>query len=489
MSIVERQSKKLLEYELIRYLLLGSIPNLQDISSRIGKARARGSNITYKYVPQQYKAVFNTELYNKALNEIKFDIDVFNEELTDLFIEASNRLNYADIFYRLNSGELDRLSEELNLLLFINNNADFYFSGFLENFSSNQNTDIENTTEGIVDLNEQALALPYRGRNTKRIDVGSLSDQQNIDITVQGASNGSTTEPISIDQIPNSKFGSIFTDALDVWGYKITSSENSEVSIAFTFPLNIDNNISSEFFVSRFEVTPHSTGKQRIDIRVSNDNVNFLKLKGYEAGIELTDSSKTYALDFETNLVEYVRIVITKSEADNEIRQVLAGDTAESTVYEYVFGLKRFAAFQTGRIQTAEYFSKPIEFSSLEEVGKVSIDAVQTSPPGTKINYFVSPYAVGQENNFVPISLISSTADLGKSKVVFFNNRKEVTNKFIVRNDSNSEDAAVVYGTSFQGKQFYRIGPGLSQIPQFETSKLFRGLMVGTEIHLDYLRF
>lgn len=475
MSIVERQSKKLLEYELIRYLLLGSIPNLQDISSRIGKARARGSNITYKYVPQQYKAVFNTELYNKALNEIKFDIDVFNEELTDLFIEASNRLNYADIFYRLNSGELDRLSEELNLLLFINNNADFYFSGFLENFSSNQNTDIKNTTEGIVDLNEQALALPYRGRNTKRIDVGSLSDQQNIDITVQGASNGSTTEPISIDQIPNSKFGSIFTDALDVWGYKITSSENSEVSIAFTFPLNIDNNISSEFFVSRFEVTPHSTGKQRIDIRVSNDNVNFLKLKGYEAGIELTDSSKTYALDFETNLVEYVRIVITKSEADNEIRQVLAGDTAESTVYEYVFGLKRFAAFQTGRIQTAEYFSKPIEFSSLEEVGKVSIDAVQTSPPGTKINYFVSPYAVGQENNFVPISLISSTADLGKSKVVFFNNRKEVTNKFIVRNDSNSEDAAVVYGTSFQGKQFYRIGPGLSQIPQFETSKLFRG--------------
>ena len=473
MTILERQSKKLLEYELIRYLLLGSIPNIEDISSRISKARGKNSTVTYQYVPQEYKAVFNTSLYNKGLNQIKFDVDVFNEELTDLFVKAANRLNYADLFYRLNSAELDRLEEELTLLLFINNNTDFYFRGFAETFSSNQNTDTKKSTEGVLDLNEQALALPYRGRNTKRIDVGSLVDQQNVDVNIVGASDGSASTPVSSEQIPSSKFGSIFTDALDVWGYKVVSDQDSEVSLSFTFPLNPDGEIESEFFVSRFEIIPHSTGKQNVKIQVSNDNVNFLDLRGYENGVELTDSSKVYALDFETNLVEYVRITLTKSAPDDEINT----ETGEgsNTLFEYIFGLKKFAAFQTGRVRSATYVSKVIEFEGLDEIGKVSISANQILPGGTKINYFVAPYVPGTEDKYVPISLIESTSDLGKDKVVFFNSRNTVTNKFTVDSDPASEGAATLYGSSFQGKQFYRIGPGLSQVPQFETSKLFRG--------------
>lgn len=481
MSILERQSRKVTERELIRYLLLGSLPNITDLTQRLQDVRFPGSLITYKHVPQEYRAVFNIDTYNKALSDIKFDIDVFNEELNDLFVKASNKLNYADLFFRLNSKELDRLSEELNLLLFINNNADFYFSGFVENFISNTNTDTSKTTEGLVDLIENVLALPYRGRNTKRIDVGSLVSEQNVDVEVTGATGGPSGQPNSLELIPNSVFGSIFTDDLNVWGYKVLSTQDNPVSISFTFPLNPDGVSESEFFVSRFEFNTHGLGTINVKIEVSNDNVNFLALNGYEGGVDTNDSSKTYGLDFETNLVEYVRVTLTKNQPDSEVSGTVNNPTSGSanadpiSLYEYIFGLKRFAAFQTGRIQNGVYFSKPISFSSLEDIGKVSIDTENLIPSGTSINFSIAKVIPGKDNKFIPITPVNSSGKVGENKILQFNSSEEITEKFTVASDSNSEDAAVVYGTPFQGKEFYRIGPAIPQIPQFETSKLFRG--------------
>lgn len=477
MSILERQSRKLTERELIRYLLLGSLPNITDLTQRLQNVRFPGSLITYKHLPQEYRAVFNIDSYNKALSEIKFDIDVFNEELNDLFIKASNKLNYADLFFRLNSKELDKLSEELNLLLFINNNGDFYFSGFVESFTSNTNTDTSKTTEGLVDLAENVLALPYRGRNTKRIDVGSLISEQNVDVEVTGATGGADGQPNNLELIPNSVFGSIFTDDLNIWGYKVQSTQNNPVSISFTFPLNPDGVSESEFFISRFEFNTHGLGTINVKIQVSNDNVNFLALNGYEGGVDTNDSSKTYGLDFETNLVEYVKVTLTKEQPDSEVPGTtdVSGTETSTSLYEYIFGLKRFAAFQTGRIQNGVYFSKPISFSSLEDIGKVSVSAENYIPTGTSINFSIAKIIPGKENKFIPVTTINSSGNLGESKVLQFNSSEQITEKFTVDSNNNSEDAAIVYGTPFQGKQFYRIGPAIPQVPQFETSKLFRG--------------
>lgn len=465
--IYQRQYSKILAAELLRYLLLGSLPNLNDISKRVGDALSKPGNITYKFIPQPSREIFQNEVYNKSLRKIKFDIDTFHEELLELFSQAASRLNYADLYHKINTYELNRLQTELEMLLFTVQDADFYFSGAYDTFSDLSKTDTTQSTKDVVDLSEECLALPYGGKNTKRIDVGSLVNTVSVPITVVVPGREDNIV-ISNNQIPSSLFGNIFTDTLSVWGHEVITSENAPLDLVFSFPLNGDRTAETEFFVSRIEVIPHSLGKQQILITVSNDDVNYLYLVGYEQGITTEDQKRTYAMDFETNLVQYVKVKISKTQADEEI---VDGDQKR---YRYLFGLKKFAAFQTGRLIKATYVSKPFEFNEDDTIGKVSIDADQSIPPGCSLDFSIATVSkAGETSSFIPITPIGTPSSIGASNVILFGSVQENSRRFCVSETGN--DAAQVYGTPFQGKQFYRIGPSLSERPIFGKSVLFRG--------------
>lgn len=463
MSIYNRQYQKVLSAEFLRYFLLGQSPDINDINKRIGDALDKRSNLTYKYFPQAYKEIFNTELYNSSLRKIKFDIDVFHEELLDLFSKTAERINFSDLYYKVNNYELNRLEKELLLLLFINRQGDFYFDGFFDTFSDSSKMDIEASTRDVIDLSEQCLSLPYGGKNTKRIDVGDLAFTESTTLTLSKPSS-----VISNTQIVNTKFGNIFTDVLAPWGHEIILNENIPFDITFTFPLNKNNQLELEFFINRFEIIPYSIKKQYCKITTSNDDVNYLAIKGIESEILMDDQAKIYGFDFETTLIQYVKITLSKKEADEEI---LEGDEKK---YRYVFGLKKFASFQTGRLSRATYISKPIGFKNTESIGKISIEPNQSVPQGTNVTYYISTIdSSGNESSFIPIAAAGAESNPGATKILTFNNntRKEIrfTSTF------SGDDAPQFYGTPFQGKQFYRVGPRLTNKPIYGSSSLFRG--------------
>lgn len=462
MSIYSKQYQKILASEILRYLMLGSLPNINDISQRIGAAIGNRNNITYKYVPQGFKTVFQNETYNKAMRQIKFDIDLFEEELISLFTESTTRLNYADLFHKINSQELNKLKAQLELLLFTVKDADFYFDGAIDTFSDTSKINSSLSTKDIIDLNEQCLALPLGGTNTKRIDVGSLVNAASTQILI------SPSTAVITRQIPSTKFGEIFTDSLSSWGQEIITSSNGPLEIVFSFPLRQAENLSSEFFVSRFEITPYSPKKQNITISTSNDDVNYIGLLGYENGVEVDDQKKVYGFDFETTLVEYVRIKLSKQEADEEM---VSGDTK---TYKYIFGLKRFAAFQTGRLVKGTYISKPFTFNSEDPVGKVSIDVNEFVPVGCNTQYYIAGVdSKNVQTSFIPISPVGTNNNIGNSNIVLFNSVSRNNRRFVTPVDGN--DAPQTYGTAFQGKNFYRIGAALSTNIIFGNSKLYRG--------------
>jgi len=461
MSIYNRQYQKIVAAEILKTLILGRLPNINDISQRIGAALSNKNNITYKYVPQPFREVFQNEVYNKSLNKIKFDIDLFNEELLDLFSEAAKRTNFADLYHKINSYELKKLQSELELLLFTVKDADFYFDGAVDTFSDTSKLD-KTSTKDIIDLSEQCLSLPYGGKNTKRINVGSLVNQLNTTVTF---SNNNIVS--SFTQIPNTKFGNIFDDSLSVWAYEVITSENAPLDMTFNFTLNPDGQSDNEFFVSRFELIPHGYKKQKAIVTTSNDDVNYLKILGYEQGVVMDDQKKNYALDFETTLVQYVKITLSKTEADEEI---LDGTVKR---YKYVFGLKRFAAYQTGRLSTGFYLSKPLSFKNSTSIGKVSISSDQFLPSGTSVNYSIAGVSSSGITSFIPITPIGSASTVGAGNIVAFNSNRSLSKKFTVPASGN--DAPQAYGTAFQGKEFYRIGPDISTDYIFNSARLYRG--------------
>lgn len=466
MTIYNRQYQKLLSSELLRYLLIGNLPNLNEISSRLTKALGDKNNITYKYLPQEYKAVFNNKLYNKSLNKIKFDIDTFHEELIQMFADSSSRLNFADLYHKVNSYELNRLKAELELLLFTVADADFYFDGFSETFSDTVYCDLDQSTRDVVDLSEQCLSLPYGGANSRRINVGSLINANSVDISINRGSS-SAQDVISSRTVPGTKFGNIFSDILGVWAFEVVTENNGPLSIKFRFPLNGEQNIEAEYFTTRFEVTPHSDSKQNILITTSNDDVNYLSLLGYEQGVMMSDQKLVYALDFETTLVQYIQISLSKTEADEEILE------GQEKRYRYLFGLKRLAAYQTGRMQKATFISRPISFRSNETIGKLAINVDQQVPPGCSLNYYIAGVTNGVQSSFIPITPVGQDSSTGQNKVITFNSTLQKTSKFTVPSSGN--DAPIVYGAPFQGKEFYRIGPVFTTKPIFGSSVLYRG--------------
>jgi hypothetical protein len=464
MGIYNRQYQKVLAAEFLRYFLLGQNPDVNDISKRIGDALDKKSNLLYKYYSQPYKEVFNNKLYNLSLKNIKFDIEVLHEEIIDLFSQASQRINFSDLYYKINNYELTKLEKELLLLLFINKQADFYFDGFIDTFSDTSKIDQSQSTKDIVDLSERCLSLPYGGKNTKRIDVGQLAFTNSITIT---PSNKSAI--ISSTQIPNTFFGNIFTDILAPWGYEIVLNENIPFDITFTFPLNLQDTgpQQKEFFVNRFELIPYSIKKQYCLLKVSNDNVNYIPLKGLESEVMIEDQSKVYGFDFETNLVEYVRVTLSKKEADEEIV------VNNQKRYKYIFGLKKFASFQTGRLSKATYISKPIEFKNTPTIGKIGIEVNQTVPQGTSTSFYISTIGSdGVESSYIPISGVGAST-VGATNLLTFNTTSSKQTRFT--STLAGDDAPQLYGTPFQGKEFYRIGPKFNTKPIYGTSSLFRG--------------
>jgi len=380
MGIFEKQYSKIISEELLRYFLEGKVPDIDIIGERISKVLAKDGDVTFQYFSQPSKSTFQIEQYNNALRQIKFDIDLFQEELLDLFGQSLKRVNFAELYYNINSHELRNLKSRLEAILFTIENADYYFSGAFDNFSDSSKTDLKKSTPSVLDIKEGVLALPIGGRNTQRISMLHLSNYDSWKVSTD-------VDPAIIDTesvVGDTRFGDMFTDVNAAWSYEIVTKESVPVSVQFIIPIAGAPEEEVEVFLNRLEISPHSLGKQVIKIRLSNDNVNYFSPAGYEAGITVGDASRTYAIDFETTLVQYAEIIITKDRPDEVV------PTADGNRYQYVFGLKSFAAFTVGRAQRATYYSKPFSFNETNSITKISIASNYLKLPGTAIKYSVA---------------------------------------------------------------------------------------------------
>lgn len=451
MSIFDSQYKKLLAQALMKSFLLGRMPNIDEITRELSKTLDGSGRIAYKYVPQQSKELFNVDVYNLGLRQIKFDIDLFYEELINLINVAVRKVSYADLYNKVHSHELNSLESELNNLLFVHNNSDFYFKGVYDDFSNLTKTDLNESTPDVVDLAENSISLPYgSGYDKVKLDhlIGISSWNLNID---------TISKIVRSTPITGSSFSNMFTDTVSFWGQEVIIDSPNTVSLSFVFQLGPGE---LEILINRIEVIPQLIKPCKIDIQISTDNINYKHLEGYEGGIILETQKKVYGLDFETNLVQYVKITMSKEPPDSAI--VINGKKN----YQYVFGLRNLSFYKTGRTNQARYQSKPFKFDS--SLNKISLSSKSEVPVGTDIKYSIA--LENSPDNFIPINPIESNLD---NKVLTLGNYTNNNLNFTA--DLSGESQAIQYGSFFQGKTFYRIGPSLDSDPIFGSANLYRG--------------
>jgi len=467
MGIFEKQYSKIIAEELLRFLLEGKVPSNDVIGERISKVLNREGGVTYQYFPQPSRSVFQIEQYNNSLKQIKFDIDLFQEELLDLFGESAKRVNFAELYYKIHTHELKNLKSKLESVLFSIQDADYYFSGAFDNFSDTSKTDLEKSTSSIVDLREGALVLPFGGRNTTRISMLHLANYNNWKVDV------SAPESLVIEkgQLAGTNFYDIFSNVKASWAYQVITSERIPVSIKFIIPIAGSPDEEAEVFLNRLELSPHSLGRQNILVRLSNDNVNYFTPLGYENGITVDDATRVYAMDFETTLVQYVELTFTKENPDD----VIPISDSTTNNYQYIFGLNHFAAFSTGRVLRASYYSKPFKFDSTSSVSKIALSSNFFRPPSTTIRYQIAltDDEGNLKTNFYPINPIGKNVTSGAPQLINFKNNNYKSEKFVV--GLNNTDVDLQYGAVTRGRRLFKIKDRLLPSPIFGAVELVRG--------------
>lgn len=459
--IFERQYKNLLAQELLRYLLEGRLPSVNEIANRLLSALGKDGKVTYQYIGQPSNSQFQVPIYNKSLKRIKFDIDIFQEELLDLFKDLNKRISYADLFYKTNNYQLKKLKSELLSLLFSMSNTDFYFLNAYDNFTDSSKLDINSSTDGIINLSERCIQIPSIKTEIKRVNTGHLYKYDDWPVTLVRP-----LAVISAQTVVGTSFSNMFRDNINSWVYEVKSNTKEPVEIKFKFPIGGEASSEAEIFVNRIELIP-AIGNQKVKVRVSTDDVNYLPISGYEDYVKLESSDTVYALDFETNLVQYIEVSILKESLDEEIS--LNG----SKVSQYLFGLKSISLFTTGRGTSGRYQSKPFVFDNSEGIiSTISLQADHFIPSGTNILYYVG-VDKGEDTIFLPINPVGLSTKNGVPETIVLNGVSKYNKKF--SSDLSGAGASTQYGSPFQGKTFYRIGPSLNPKPVFGSVSLFRG--------------
>jgi len=461
MGIYQRQFKEILAQELLRYLLEGRLPSVDELSSRISGALSKDGKVTYQYRPQPYKSLFQIDLYNKSLDHIKFDLDLLQEETLDLLSDSVKRITYADLYHKINSYNLADLKAKLKSALFTIANADYYFVGAFDNFLDSTKTDLTQSSPNVLNLSERCLNIPMGEAKTSKLKITHLSSYVSWPVQINAPAGASQT------QVAGTAFANIFKTTTDVWAVEVTSQVSGPAEIIIKFPLAGPAESEKEVFINRIELQGHSPATQRVTLKFSTDDVNYTSPLGYENGILMSNLENVYALDFETNLVQYVLMTFRKESPDSES---VNGDQKS---YKYIFGLKNFSAYTIGRGTNAVYYSKPFSLSSNDGIiSKVSIQSTFEKPVGTNISYYIGR-KVGDSISYIPVNPVGTQLTSGVSDVVVLSNNVQNYNKFQV--DTTGTGAATQYGSPFQGKVFYRIGPAISPDPIFGSVRLYRG--------------
>jgi hypothetical protein len=210
-----RQYQKVYNKVLLTILKEGRVPTFDEVVQTAGDFLPDpGEPIqpTYKYIPQLRNQVFDINIYNEAVERIKTDLEVLFEENTFIGINNIQRVLHANLFHNVYSFETKRLNKQLDSLLFSLEGAEDNFFADFDTFNNLSKTNIQESTEGVVDTQEEALALPISAQGTFKVDLSSLYDLNKANINFKP----STLVPK--DNIPGTIYGNAFKDTATSWG-------------------------------------------------------------------------------------------------------------------------------------------------------------------------------------------------------------------------------------------------------------------------------
>lgn len=456
MSIISQQINEKIKQKTLEYLKKGEVPGNMLILKEIKDFLKKVGAPSMEYRPFGKNSQFDIESFNMSIDEIKFDIEILYKELIDHFKNVLSSYHVSQEVYEITSNDLNKLLNILNEELLLLKNGDDNFNIFIEDFSDLDKTNQLLTTNKAVDVDSKSFSLPVSNQSNFRISSSHLSNIQSWAVNITSG------QPIiSNSPTVGAGFGNAFSDIISPWRQVIRTGQAGELKATFIFPIAAPAEREKEVLVNQIVIKPHADYPFMLSVLKSVDNVNWTYLPGYSNPITIYKESSALNLNFQTELIQYLRFDITIPEANTQISE---------TEWEYIFGFKNISYYQLGRSSNAVYVSKP--FETKNNIGKVVIDVVDVVPAGTSADYFIGiPDLSGNvSGEWQKIKPLNSVINSHAPNIIRFNEINERSISYI------APETGVIYDTH-KAINFYSLNSGnpISEDIVYSTAQLERG--------------
>ncbi len=366
----------------------GIVPTVDTIISRLNKVFS-GKILgmpTVRYRPATYRGRSNPSDWNATVEEIHTDLTLLYEENLDQINAILSDFNYSEVERRKLERQIGELEDRIENLLLLNTNAEGYLYSVYDDFRTLDKIDLDNTTAWIdLSLREVTPAHTKVGNVKADIVEANVSFEASpIDIIIESK---------EIEPLKNILDDNINTS----WIVKVTTSKKAEVKgrVRITF---------NEIPATRVSVSPHFTQDSRVEVRYTEDGMNWRTLIS-------TIAQERIVCDFSELELVGLELVLSKAEPD-EIIQV----SANAPAYVYYFGIVNVSVLKMGFEDIGILQSKRLDVLDRQGkavvLDKISLDVVEEVPVGSSINYYIAldedpiqwqPIApIGRDNTDIP---------------------------------------------------------------------------------------
>jgi len=376
MGIRDKRFYRAINRILREELQKGNLPSSKEFSLRLSNY-LREHNLSrpeYNFQSVREGSTARALDYNRTMTQVHNDLNTLYENTIDLHNLLSKNFNKFEVDKSKLEYEISILENQLkeSILLYSKNG---FLNSVYDVFDDMSKVNVTDT-DAHVDIKEHYASIPEI-KNTSRKIYPNADVLFNILPEIE-----EDVESITISGSPS--------DALT------ESTNKTWQQLVLT---DIKQNVGGYYYLdfgekqtmNRVSISLHSVKPTLVRIEFSPDNINWFSLPYHEEGRTI---SSTYTFDFPSIELTQMRVLLLKTEPDDQSATDNFVQSVDTTKYKYLMGIKHLGLYELSYPPSATLVTTelqvPVATGDNFSINKVSLSADEEVPSATDIKYSIA---------------------------------------------------------------------------------------------------
>lgn len=459
MGIRDKRFYRAINRILQEELQKGNLPSSKEFSWRLN-AYLREHDLSrpeYDFRPVREGSTARSYDYNKTMDEVHSDLTTLYESTIDIHNMLSKNFSKFEVDKSKLEYEINILENKLKELILL-----YSKNGFLSTVYDvfDDMAKVEPTTTAHVDIKQHEVSIP---------EVKSSSYKIHPKAAVTFSMLPEIEKSVAVMPISGKPSDALKDSINETWQQLVTC--RTKQTVAGYYYVNFEE----KQVLNRITIALHGAKPTLVRVEFTPDDINWFTLPYHEEGKLVADQ---YSFDFPTLEIRQMRVLLSKSEPDDQsLSQNFSKDNIVDK-YKYTMGIKHLGLYQLTYPPKAELYSVPLRVEVPAgqnfSINKVSLSVEENVPAATDIRYWIAIPTEEREIEWKPISPVERNNPQYEQLIDFRNITNSPAIKMAI--DPNKSLAEYEMDNYYaNGIKFYRIGEIENKSIVASTERLFAG--------------